>query len=271
LDKTSGYIKTNGNIPGSAGGQHWLASFVDHRESYGPQTMQAFMSMINPFQTVVDIGAGGGRDLCIAKTVCPDAKTIAIEASTEYARNLSGIVNEVKIIDIERDKLPFLDESIDLFMANQVLEHTKEVFWIIHEISRSLKIGGHFIMSVPNIASFHNRILLLFGKHPTQAKLCSAHTRTFSKKDTLNFFKVCFPGGYELSAFAGSQFYPLPKIASRVMAKILPNMSYSIFFMLKKLSPYKDEFIQFPIKARLETNFYLGGKQTSQKYVKQSQ
>ena len=261
MDKTSGYV------PGSTGGQHRLARFVDHRETYGPQTMQAFISMISPFQTVVDIGAGGGRDLSIAKTVCPDAKTTAIEASTEYAKNLSGIVDEVEVIDIERDTLPFPNESIDLFIANQVLEHTKEVFWIIHEISRSLKIGGHFIIGVPNIASLHNRMLLLFGNHPTQAKLYSAHVRLFSKKDTLNFFKVCFPGGYELSAFAGSQFYPLPKIASRIMTKILPNMSYSIFFIFKKLSPYKDEFIQFPIKASLATNFYLGGKQSSKKYI----
>ena len=263
--------KANRYIPVSTGGQHWLARFIDHDETYGPQTMQAFMSMINPFQTVVDIGAGGGRDLSIAKTVCPDAKTIAIEASTEYAKNLSGIVDEVEVIDIERDKFPFPDESIDLFMANQVLEHTKEVFWIIHEISRSLKVGGHFIIGVPNIASFHNRILLLFGNHPTQAKLYSAHIRLFSKKDILNFFQVCFPAGYELSAFAGSQFYPLPLKVSRIMTKILPNMSFSIFFMFKKLSTYKNEFIHFPIKARLDTNFYLGGKQSSQKYVKQSQ
>ena len=267
MDKTSGHIKTSGYFPGACGGQHWLARFIDHRESFGPHIMQDFISMISPCQTVVDIGAGCGRDLNIAKTVCPDAKTIAIEASTEYAKNLSGIIDEVEVIDIERDKLPFLDESIDLFMANQILEHTKEVFWIIHEISRSLKVGGHFIIGVPNIASLHNRILLLFGSHPTQTKLYSAHTRLFSKKDTLNFFKVCFPCGYELSAFAGSQFYPLPLKVSRIMTRILPNMSYSIFFMLKKLLPYKDEFIQVPIKASLETNFYSGGKQSSKKYI----
>ncbi len=260
--------KTNSCIPGSNGGHHWFLRFVDHRETYGPHIMQSFISMISPFQTIVDIGAGTGRDLNIAKTVCPDAKTIAIDASTEYAEHLSGIADEVKDIDIERDKFPFPGESIDLFMANQVLEHTKEVFWIIHEISRSLKIGGHFIMGVPNIASFHNRILLLFGIHPTQAKLNSGHVRVFSKKDTLNFFKECSPGGYKLSAFAGSQFYPFPKRASRVMTKIRPNMSFSIFFMFKKLSTYKNEFIQFPNKAGLDTNFYLGGKQSSNKYLK---
>ncbi len=259
--------KTYRSIPGAVGGQHWLARLIDHRESYGPHIMQSFMSMIIPFNTVVDIGAGGGRDLSIAKSVCPEATTIAIEANTEYAKKLSGIADEIKILNIERNKFPFPDESVDLFMANQVLEHTKEVFWVIHEISRSLKIGGHFIMGVPNIASLHNRVLLLFGNHPTQSKLYSAHIRLFSKKDTLKFFQVCFPGGYEMSAFAGSQFYPLPLKAAKVMAKILPNMSFSIFFMFKKLSTYKNEFIQFPIKAKLETNFYLGEKQSSHKYV----
>ena len=37
----------------------------------------------------------------------------------------------------------------------------------------------------------------------------SVRVRLFAKKDTLNLVKVCYPGGYELSAFAGSQFYPL--------------------------------------------------------------
>ena len=92
----------NRSIPGARGGQHWLARFIDHRESYGPHIMQAFMSKINPFQTVVDIGAGGGRDLSIAMSVCPDAKTIAIEASNEYAKNLSGTVDEVEVINLEK-------------------------------------------------------------------------------------------------------------------------------------------------------------------------
>jgi hypothetical protein len=75
-------------------------------------------------------------------------------------------------------------------------------------VSRSLKVGGHFLFGVPNICSLHNRFLILFGRQPTQHKVCSAHVRPFSKGDTLAFLSACFPAGYALEKFRGAQFYP---------------------------------------------------------------
>ncbi|WP_419876526.1 hypothetical protein [Francisella tularensis] len=74
-------------------------------------------------------------------------------------------------------------------IANQVLEHTKELFWINHEVFRCLKIGGYFYVGVPNILSIHNRILMLFGYHPTCSKSISAHVRGFSPKDIKQFYR----------------------------------------------------------------------------------
>jgi hypothetical protein len=139
-----------------------------------------------------------------------------------------------------------------------VLEHTKEVFWIFDQVTRVLSDGGHFLIGVPNVASLHNRLLLLFGVHPTQSKLCSAHVRPFSKADTLRFLDVCFPGGYQLEAFSGAQFYPFPGGASRVLARLAPEFAFSIFFLLRKTKPYADGFAAYPAQARLETNFWAG-------------
>ena len=71
----------------------------------------------------------------------------------------------------------------------QVIEHVKEIFRINNEIFRCLKIGGYFLLGVPNILSFHNRVLGLFGIHPTQHKSYSAHLRPFSKRDVYEFYK----------------------------------------------------------------------------------
>jgi hypothetical protein len=121
-----------------------------------------------------------------------------------------------------------------------------------------LKVGGHFLIGVPNIASLHNRLLLLLGKHPTQWKSYSAHVRPFSKPDTLQFVRYCFPGGYDLIAFRGAQFYPLPLGPSRAMCAMFPSAAAFIFFLFRKRRPYDREFLEHPVKARLETNFYLG-------------
>lgn len=260
---------TDSNPPplvGERGGQHPFAAFIDHAESYGPHVIRRLVGTLPHVGCAVDLGAGTGRDLGIVKSIHPDARTIALEAGSTYARELAATVDEVYTLDIERDPFPLADGSVDLVLANQVLEHTKEVFWIFHEISRVLSIGGHALIGVPNIASWHNRLLLLFGVHPTQHKLCSAHVRPFSKRDTLKFLEACFPGGYQLVGFAGAQFYPFPPILARALARTFPTGAFSIFFLLRKLRPYTDEFATYPSRARFETNFWRGSVAAESQY-----
>jgi len=161
-------------------------------------------------------------------------------------------------LDIERGVFPFANESIDVVVANQILEHTKEIFWIFHEITRVLTVGGKLIIGVPNLASLHNRLLLLIGIQPTSIQNASAHVRGYTKYDLLRFLRNCFPDGYELKGFGGSNFYPFPPIIARPLARIFPNMAWGIFFMFEKQKPYQREFLDFPVTNRLETNFFLG-------------
>jgi SAM-dependent methyltransferase len=253
-------------LPGQAGGQRALAKFIDYAEGYGPHVIARFVRSLPKVEVAVDLGAGAGRDLTILKSIHPAARTHAVEAGKQYAQRLVGKVDEIYTLNIERDALPFADCSVDLFIANQVIEHTKEVFWIFHEVSRCLKIGGNFIFGVPNIASLHNRLLLVFGRHPTQHKMISAHVRPFSKADTLLFLSSCYPGGYELVAFAGSQFYPLPPWLARVAAAAFPEAAFSIFFMIRKNLDYLDEFARYPSRAQLETNFWTGNIAADSQY-----
>lgn len=134
---------------------------------------------------------------------------------------------------------------------------TKEIFWINHEIARILKVGGHFILGVPNVAAFHNRIRLFWGKHPSQSKSYSAHVRCFSKDDTLTFYQECFPGGYDLAAFYGCQFYPFPKHVARFLASSFPSLAHTIFFVFRKNNAYDNQFLEYPQRAQLETNFKI--------------
>jgi hypothetical protein len=134
--------------------------------------------------------------------------------------------------NIDRNQMPFDDEDVDLSLANQVLEHTKEISWIFHEVSNCLAVGGHFIFGVPNICSLHNRLLMLAGEQPAQHRLCSAPVRPFSKKDTLKSIGPCFPDGYSLVQFRGSHFYPFPRKVVHVFADAMPTPSYSILLFM---------------------------------------
>lgn len=231
---------------------------IDRSLNYGRQHIKYFTQLSMPFTTVLDIGAGGGDDLRLVQATNPRAELIAVEAYPPYAQELRRAGIEVFPANIERDVLPLDKGQCDLIIANQILEHTKEVFWIFHEISRVLPVGGHLILGVPNLASLHNRMLLLFGKQPTPIKTASAHVRGYTKGDILCFLQSCFPGGYQLKAFGGSNFYPFPPVFAKPLAALLPSMAWGIFLLLEKQQEYHQEFLDFPVKEQLETNFYLG-------------
>jgi SAM-dependent methyltransferase len=201
----------------------------------------------------------------------PYAELIAVEGGTEYAQSLTRKADKICVTNIERDPLPLADGQADLIIANQVLEHTKEIFWIFHEVFRSLKVGGHFLIGVPNVCSLHNRALLMIGRQPTQHKLCSAHVRPFSKQDTLAFLNACHPGGYKLAQFRGAQFYPFPQRLARLLAGAFPTLAFTIFFLIQKTGEYHDEFATYPVRAHLETNFWTGNVHTASQYWAPSQ
>lgn len=231
---------------------------IDRQLNYGRHHVARYLRQIAPFENVVDLGAGAGADLALAREICPTAERFAIEAHPPNVEKLEADHNRVFALNLEREALPFADESIDVVIANQVLEHVKEIFWIFHEASRVSRVGGHLIIGIPNLASYHNRLLLLFGKQPTAIQNRSAHVRGYTKHDLLRFLEAAFPGGFALRGFGGSNFYPLPPLLARPMARLLPDGSWGIFFLFEKRRRYAGEFVEYPVKERLETNFYVG-------------
>ncbi|MEX2116463.1 MAG: class I SAM-dependent methyltransferase [Bacteroidota bacterium] len=231
---------------------------IDRSLNYGRHVISDFLFSASPMKVVLDVGAGRGGDLRLARNHDPSCELHAIEVYPEYQRALEkeGII--VHPLNIEHDPFPFPNESVDVIIANQILEHVKEIFWVFHEATRVLRPGGRFIIGVPNLASMHNRLLLALGKQPTCLQNHSAHVRGYTKSDILTFLAICFPGGYNLRKFAGSNFYPFPPFIARPLASLFPNMAWGIFLMLQKERAYKNEFVMHPGLHQLETNFYLG-------------
>jgi len=119
-----------------------------------------------PLTVAVDIGAARGDGLALTREVQPGARLDAIEINQDYAEHLIGKGFAVHHLGIERDTFPFPNRSVDAILANQTMEHVKELFWIFHEISRVLRDDGSLIIGVPHLASLHNRLLLMCGRQP---------------------------------------------------------------------------------------------------------
>lgn len=240
-------------IPGSKS----RLTIVDHNETYGRHILDKIVKRIE-ISKCVDIGCGSGNDLSIVKQNHPNAELFGIDFGLWNSDKLKSLGIKPVSMNIENDKLPFEDDSVDFIIANQVLEHTKEVFWINHEIFRCLKVNGIFFMGVPNVLSLHNRILMTLGYHPTCNKLTSAHVRVFSKRDVAQFYCNIGNSFCRLEQFYGSQFYPFPKVIARFLSKLFPTMAVASFYVIKKINKYGSEFIEWPKHAQLETNYFTG-------------
>jgi SAM-dependent methyltransferase len=233
---------------------------IDRELNYGRHILDRVTRSLSDlnYPNILDIGAGKGHDLMIAKQNISSSILNALEA---YPPNVQILIKKninVYSLDIERNDYPFPSKSMDLVIANQILEHCKEIFWIFHEMSRVLKVGGRLYIGVPNLASLHSRFLLLFGRQPTCIRSASAHIRGFTKVDILNFLNLCAPDLYSVELFTGSNYYPFPPFVANLLSRFLPNSSVCIFFVLKKKRDYNSEFIRYPTNQHLETNFWIG-------------
>ena len=73
---------------------------------------------------------------------------------------------EFIVTDVSGRPLPFEDGSFDLVMCNHVLEHVFETEHLLREFRRVVSPQGLCIVSVPNLAAWVNRVLLLMGLQP---------------------------------------------------------------------------------------------------------
>ncbi|NBW98524.1 class I SAM-dependent methyltransferase [bacterium] len=231
---------------------------IDKSLNWGRFLISEFSSLVPQAQHILDVGAGWGDDLLTFKKNHPASELHAIECHSEATAKLKSLGIKTYEINFESEPIPLGEEICDVVISNQVLEHCKEIFWSLHEMSRTLRVGGHLIIGTPNLASLHNRLLLAVGLQPTCIQNSSAHIRGYTFRDLIRFLNI-FPGGFELIARRGSNFYPFPPSIAKPLAQAFPSLAWSMFLLLRKTKKYDQPyFLEHPKKQRLETKFYLG-------------
>jgi len=94
--------------------------------------------------------------------------------------SIANNVESKKIIIIDGDKsfkptivadlnnpLTLKDNSVDIVIAGEIIEHLINPFRFLKEINRILKKGGELILSTPNAVDLKSRLKVIFGKLPT--------------------------------------------------------------------------------------------------------
>lgn len=114
-----------------------------------------------PKSEVLDLGCGAGNVSALyrekgCRVVGLDISENAIELAKKQ-----GI--EAREWDLNKMPLPFREESFDVVILSDVLEHIVAPISLLKEIKRILKRGGKLIISVPNFARLGNRLRMLAG------------------------------------------------------------------------------------------------------------
>jgi len=113
---------------------------------------------------VLEIGPGDGSLAeLITKTKKVDYKMFDISDQRKKARNL-----KFEKIDVSWNVFPLPDNTLDVILVSQVLEHLENFSHFFRESYRVLKKEGYLIIKLPNFNSFFQKMLFLKNGVPSR-------------------------------------------------------------------------------------------------------
>ncbi len=143
--------------------EHYLdihaARYLDTLSLLGP----------GPGQRLLDVGAFPGHLTLLAHHFGYQVEGLTGRA--ESTTSLNQIVTRLRhhqipvtIADVESEPFPYSDESFDVVLALEIIEHLHyNPFRLLREAFRVLKPNGRILLSTPNLARLENLLHLFKG------------------------------------------------------------------------------------------------------------
>jgi SAM-dependent methyltransferase len=129
----------------------------------GDERVELFRRYVGgPGRRVLDLGCRYGALTSIYAT---GNQVVGLDVDREALQQAATLGIETQWADVE-EGLPFEDETFDVVVAGELLEHLREPDALIRESHRVLRPGGTFIGSVPNAYRLKNRVRFLAGLPP---------------------------------------------------------------------------------------------------------
>ena len=186
------------------------------------------LDMTGEGKQVLDLGCYNGRIGCLLKAA--GNKVFGVDLSEQALRK----AKEKGITCLRADaseSLPIKDNTFDVVIAAEIIEHVFNLENFIVEIKRVLKTDGFLILSTPNLASLGRRLYLFFGRNPlieigTETESVG-HIRYFVKE---TIFQLLLRHEFCISHFASDvvNFDNSGENFSRFLAKIIPGLGKSL-------------------------------------------
>jgi SAM-dependent methyltransferase len=144
--------------------------------------------------------------------------------------------------DLNRDLIPFDNQSFDLVFAGEVIEHLVDTDSFLSEVYRCLRPGGLVLITTPNLVSFENRLRILLGIYPIWVNYNlsgSGHVRAYSpgvlkKQLREHGFQIVLQKGNWVPFIPQHFLNDLQLPALAITGDWLPNLAMDIIMVARR-------------------------------------
>jgi len=144
-------------------GEHHRAKRTQEFVFAGEERAGLFREYVGgPDRDVLDLGCRYGA---LTRAYAGGNRVVGVDVDKEALAEAAKLGIETRWADVD-EPLPFGDESFDVVVAGELLEHVRDPAGLVGEVSRVLRPGGTFVASVPNAFRLKNRLRFLLGRKP---------------------------------------------------------------------------------------------------------
>src|SRR5690554_3941873 len=202
------------------------------------------MPPVNSKTRVLEIGASI-LSAHLHLTYCCPTTVIYHEKEPEWEKRFSELQITSFASDLMRDKLPVQDNSFDLILFNEVMEHFPlHPAFFVRQLIKKLSDNGELFFSVPNFATSEKRLQLLFGKNPQDNMddqfIYYAHHREPVMKECIELIESCGGKIIENRWFEGDGD---TKLLARIKRVLFHLYRKRIHFLIHFLVPSTRRYI----------------------------
>ncbi len=153
---------------------------------------------------LLDVAAGSG--LAAEALAAQGWIVTALDLSQELVDQIRARpgIREALQHDLSGGPLPFADARFAAVFAGEIIEHLVDTRRFLDELHRVLRPGGLLVVTTPNLASFENRIRLLFGVYPAWLEYelsGQGHVRAYTRRTLRTHLRDT---GFEVEQIAGN-------------------------------------------------------------------
>jgi SAM-dependent methyltransferase len=116
-----------------------------------------------PGRRVLDVGCRAGA---LTRSYLEGNTVVGVDVDRAALAEAATLGIKTVWADAQRP-LPFRDESFDVVVAGELLEHLADPQALLGEAWRVLRPGGTLVGSIPNAFRLKNRLRFLFGRSPS--------------------------------------------------------------------------------------------------------